>query len=242
MFQISNQVYCDNFLLDIPIENKLLPNCYKEYPFLLIKKFFSKQLTHKIVRTIKDDQNLELAKIKSLNNNGIVKKKLKQNYRKTNIYKLSQEFSSLYETRFNTLQPKIEEYFNVSLTLGTKIQVLEYKKGFFYKKHADDSNEIIDSNGETVGFHNVAPQRKITTVLFGSSNHSLDKEIDPYSFHGGELLFNYLYDKEGNNLKIKPQAGDMLVFPSNPYFSHEVAEVIAGYRLTLVQWHDAIIH
>jgi SM-20-related protein len=59
-------------------------------------------------------------------------------------------------------------------------------------------------------------------------------------FSGGELLFNYLYDKEGSLVKIKPQAGDMVVFPSNPYFSHEVLPVKEGYRLTLVQWHDAI--
>ena len=64
--------------------------------------------------------------------------------------------------------------------------------------------------------------------------------IGAQSFTGGELMFNYLYGSEGEPVKIKPDAGDMIVFPSNPYFSHEVLPVHEGYRLTLVQWHDAI--
>jgi SM-20-related protein len=38
---------------------------------------------------------------------------------------------------------------------------------------------------------------------------------------------------------LRPEAGDMVVFFSNPYFSHEVLPVKEGYRLSLVQWHNA---
>jgi SM-20-related protein len=119
--------------------------------------------------------------------------------------------------------------------------MLQYKKGFFYKKHADDSSELIDTNNQTVGFVNVAPQRKITTVLFGTTCQDDEETNNKYSFKGGELVFNYLYDKNNNQIKFKPKAGDMIIFPSNPYFSHEVLPVTNGYRLTLVQWHDGII-
>ena len=34
----------------------------------------------------------------------------------------------------------------------------------------------------------------------------------------------------------------MIVFLSNPYFTHEVLEDKKGYRVSLVQWHDAIIN
>jgi SM-20-related protein len=34
----------------------------------------------------------------------------------------------------------------------------------------------------------------------------------------------------------------MVVFLSNPIFTHEVLEVTSGNRFTLVQWHDAIIN
>ena len=135
----------------------------------------------------------------------------------------------------------IEAYFSAALTTATDIQVLEYEEGFFYKRHADDSNEIVDqTTGETAGFNLIAPQRKITTVLFASSHDP--KPQTPHSFSGGELLFNYLKDRDGNPVTLFPQAGDMVVFLSNPVFSHEVRPVRGGYRLSLVQWHNALMH
>jgi SM-20-related protein len=125
------------------------------------------------------------------------------------------------------------------MTLSTDIQVLEYKEGYFYVKHADDSSELIDENGDTVGFKCVAPERKLTTVLFATS-HQCNTQEGSECFSGGELLFNYFFNEKGEPVKIKAEAGDMVVFPSNPYFSHEVLPVQKGYRLTLVQWHDAI--
>ena len=133
----------------------------------------------------------------------------------------------------------IEAYFSVGLTVSTNVQVLEYKTGYFYIKHANDSNEMIDKNKKTIGFKLVAPQRKISTVLFATS-HESQTFNKSQNFSGGELLFNYLFDVEGEAVMINPEAGDMSVFPSNPYFSHEVLPVEEGYRLTLVQWHDAI--
>ena len=62
-----------------------------------------------------------------------------------------------------------------------------------------------------------------------------------HHFSGGELCFNYLFDEKGLPVCIRPEAGDMVVFPSNPIYSHEVHPVTAGYRLTLVQWHNGLI-
>lgn len=62
-----------------------------------------------------------------------------------------------------------------------------------------------------------------------------------HSDDSSELLFNYLKESEGNTIKLEPKARDMIVFPSNPYFSHEVLKVKEDYRLTLVQWHDGIV-
>ena len=104
--------------------------------------------------------------------------------------------------------------------------------------HSDDSS-MMYKNNELIGFTPVAKQRKISTVLFTTS---YDKTISDNTFIGGELLFNFLYDIDGNEVKIKPKAGDMVVFLSNPYFTHEVLKVIDGKRISLVQWHNAIIN
>ena len=115
---------------------------------------------------------------------------------------------------------------------------MEYTKGSFYKQHSDDSSVLLKDD-EVVGFLPVALERKITSVLF-TTNHS--DIVSKNNFDGGELIFNYLYDRKGEIVQIKPKAGDMILFFSNPYFTHEVLEVKKGFRVSLVQWHDAIIY
>lgn len=240
MIQVSTHIYCDPLFENIEIENKLLPNQYKDYPYLIIKNFFSQEACDKLVSLVQEDEKTKRkAKVKTEVISGIVQADIVEKYRKTNIYKLDTFYNNYYDEQFKKYKAVIEEYFNIALTLSTDVQVLEYKKGFFYIKHSDDSSEIIDNDAQTIGFKLVAPQRKLTTVLFATSHVSNASE-KAQSFSGGELMFNYLYTKEGEPVKLKPEAGDMVIFPSNPYFSHEVLPVEEGYRLTLVQWHDAI--
>jgi SM-20-related protein len=239
VLQISNKIYCDEFLNKLEIENKILPNPYVDYPFIIVKNFLSKKLMRLIVDATQNKKNKVQAEVKVEATKGIVESKLIEKYRKTNIYELESRFHKLYQKRFLKLKPEFEKFYNVMLTQSTDIQVLEYKEGFFYVKHADDSSEIVDKINNTIGFKCVAPQRKLTTVLFATSFD--EKKDDGYHFSGGELLFNYLYDEKTKQICYKPQAGDMIVFPSNPFFSHEVLKVQQGYRLSLVQWHDAII-
>ena len=112
--------------------------------------------------------------------------------------------------------------------------MLSYDKDSFYIRHADDSSEIVDAGGEAVDYKQVAPHRVITTVLFLNSGGD--------DFDGGELEFSHLSDIDGVPFRMNPKQGFMLVFPSNPYFAHEVLKVTSGHRATLVKWHDAIIH
>ncbi len=240
MIQISTHIYCDSLFESMDIANKLLPNQYKDYPYLIIKNFFSQVACKRLVQLVQaDEETKRTAQVKTEVITGIVQADVVEEYRKTNIYKLDALYTKYYDDQFIKYKSVIEEYFSVALTLSTDVQVLEYKEGFFYIKHADDSSEIINKDKQTIGFKLVAAQRKLSTVLFATS-HKTNVQNGAQSFSGGELMFNYLYNSEGESVKIKPEAGDMIIFPSNPYFSHEVLPVEEGYRLTLVQWHDAI--
>lgn len=240
MIQISTHVYCDSLFENIELDNKLLPNQYKDFPYLIIKNFFSQKSCDRLVALVqKDEKTKRKAQVKKETISGIIQPGIVEEYRKTNIYKLDEFYKKYYDKQFIKYKSVMEAYFSIALTLSTDVQLLEYKKGYFYIKHADDSNEIIDKEKETIGFKLVAPQRKLSTVLFATS-HVTNAHNGAQSFTGGELMFNYLYNSEGEPVKIKPEAGDMIIFPSNPYFSHEVLPVEEGYRLTLVQWHDAI--
>ncbi|MBD3789666.1 MAG: 2OG-Fe(II) oxygenase [Campylobacterales bacterium] len=239
MIQISEQVFCDPFLQECFMENAYLPNPYLETPFLIIEDFLSTDHCHDIVSEIQRASCAHKAEVKSMILNSVVTPSVDEEIRRTSIYQLSDILEEIYQKSFLMHQSRIEEYFSMPLTTATPLQVLEYQKGDFYIKHSDDSSEIVDKEGTTVGFTCVAPQRKLTSVLFASSHISHPNAQD--QFDGGELIFNYLYNAKGEQITIKPKAGDMVVFPSNPYFSHEVKPVLSGYRLTLVQWHNSIV-
>lgn len=239
MQQISNNIFCDDFIVDMELSSRLMPNHYYDYPYLLIKNFLPPFLCDSIVEYAFNSSEAERAKVKTTLLNAVVDPSVDESIRKTVIHKLPDALLAEYEKSFKKHQRTIEDFFSLALTTATQVQVLEYTKGDFYIKHADDSNEVVNDKGETVGFIQVAPLRKISTVLFATSHdeHGADKK----HFSGGELLFNYLFDAQGKPVKFLPKAGDMLVFPSNPIYSHEVLPVSEGYRLTLVQWHNAIV-
>ena len=236
MTQISNHVYCADFLTSFDIKTKLLPNPYYDCPFLIIENFLSINECNEINKKVKEDDDFQKAQIKTLDS--VLLSETNEEIRKTNIYSLDEKYLELYTNRFFLHQAQIEDYFKIALTTSTSVQVLEYLKNSFYSMHSDDSS-MLYKDDELVGFIPVAKQRKISTVLFTTSN---DENTSDNTFIGGELLFNFLYDVNGNEIKIKPKAGSMLVFLSNPYFTHEVLKVIEGRRITLVQWHNAIIN
>lgn len=237
MTQISNYIYCADFLTSFEIETKLLANPYYDYPFLIIENFLDIIECNEINKKVKEDDDYQKAQIKTLDT--VVLSETNEEIRKTNIYSLDEKYLEIYTNKFLEHQAKIEDYFKLALTTSTQVQVLEYLKDSFYSIHSDDSS-MLYKDGELVGFIPVAKQRKISTVLFTTTHD--ENNVDENRFNGGELLFNFLYDEKGNEVKIKPKAGDMLVFLSNPFFTHEVLKVNDGRRITLVQWHNAIIN
>ncbi|MGB5964370.1 MAG: 2OG-Fe(II) oxygenase [Sulfurimonadaceae bacterium] len=233
MHQISDKVFAEDFLFEVDIATPLLPSPYEEFPFLLIENFLDEATCKVIIDTAKQSSDTKSAELRSRH------KTLNPKIRKTKILRLTDLHQKLYDEALETIRPKIESFFTLSMTLSTKPQLLEYTKGSFYKAHSDDSSVLVDKKGTIKGFKQVAPQRKVTTLLF-ISEYS-DKELSPYQFSGGELTFNYFIDSENRPLLLTPKMGTIIIFGSNPIYTHEVKVVEDGYRLTVAQWHDAIL-
>ena len=230
MHQISNYVYARDELLGWDIPTARLPNPYHDFPYMVLEGVLSPSECRSITAHTISDNNAVQAELRG--------RSLDTAIRRTDIHTLTSEHRAVYDRRFDAVRAEIEEFFALSLSKATDVQVLGYESGSFYLKHSDDSSELRDREGNIVGFKPVAPERKLTTVLFTTSYtpHPTDQD----HFSGGELLFNYLCDEHGNTITLRPEAGDMVVFLSNPYFSHEVLSVQEGYRLSLVQWHDCL--
>ena len=132
----------------------------------------------------KDEKTKRKAQVKKEIIAGIIQPDIVEEYRKTNIYELDAFYKKYYDEQFIKYKSVMEAYFSIALTLSTDVQVLEYKKGYFYIKHADDSSEIINKDKETVGFKLVAPQRKLSTVLFATSHvtNALNRSSEFYGW------------------------------------------------------------
>ncbi len=231
MHQISNYVYARDELLGMDIPTARLPNPYHDFPYMVLEGVLSPSECRIITAAALSDQNVTAAELRG--------RSLDTAIRKTDIHTLSPEHRAIYDRRFEAVRKEIEEFFAISLSKATDVQVLGYESGSFYLKHSDDASELRDRNGNVIGYRTVAPERKLTTVLFTTSYTPNPTDTDHFS--GGELLFNYLCDENGNTITLRPEAGDMVVFLSNPYFAHEVLSVKEGFRLSLVQWHDALM-
>ncbi|WP_295052171.1 2OG-Fe(II) oxygenase [Sulfuricurvum sp.] len=229
MHQISNYVYARDELLEWDIPTKRLPNPYHDFPYMVLEGVLSPSECRAITAYALADEEAIEAQLRGRSVDTAI--------RRTDIHRLSREHRAIYDCRFESVRKEIEDFFSLSLSKATDVQVLGYERGAFYLKHSDDASELRDREGNVIGYRTVATERKLTTVLFTTSYTPHPSDQDHFS--GGELLFNYLCDEHGNTITLRPEAGDMVVFLSNPYFAHEVLPVKEGFRLSLVQWHDA---
>lgn len=101
----------------------------------------------------------------------------------------------------------IEKKFICSVYREELCSMVVYKSGNFLPKHIDN---VPGQNLTTPGGN---PSRDISSTLYYNDNYS-----------GGEIVFM------DQNLKIKPKAGSLILFPSNEDYPHEVLPVLFGNR------------
>jgi predicted 2-oxoglutarate/Fe(II)-dependent dioxygenase YbiX len=92
----------------------------------------------------------------------------------------------------------------------TPIRFNRYRTGTMMRKHYDHIHSIFDGKYKGIPI----------LSLVGILNED---------YEGGEFLFSSKHE-------IKFKAGDMLVFPSNFMYPHEVKEITKGERYSFVAW------
>lgn len=106
--------------------------------------------------------------------------------------------------------------------LAEGIQFLKYdssNSGHFLP-HTD--NAFYDAHGK---FHYTSPQRHITAIAYVNTDYV-----------GGDLILHSVINDNGTVLKLKPNIGEVVIFPSDIRFLHEVTPVTQGCRLSIVGW------
>jgi len=111
----------------------------------------------------------------------------------------------------------INPFYNVVVRDREPSQILHYGTGGHYIPHVDAETLYKDDIG--LDLWEKTLDRDLSLVYFLNDD-----------FAGGELVFPEL------ELVIKPEAGALVVFPSDHHFVHGVRPVTSGHRYTIVTW------
>lgn len=240
LLQISNRCFMPKEWLDglVPENLKFFPSPYNDYPFLLLEDLMGRELCRSFCQDIINESECEFIGLLA-KDEGILGEKIDTRIRKTLSYIPTNLLEIAYSDMFLGVKSTIEDYFKLAIVQSSALQVLGYERGYFYERHSDNCSEIFNKHGDIVEFSLTAPHRKLTTVFFISEYAEEPQDIGEFS--GGELVFDFICDEKGVPFTLQPKRGVMVAFPSNPYFSHTVKEVLCGYRISLVQWHDCVV-
>jgi len=96
-------------------------------------------------------------------------------------------------------------------------QILSYEVGGHYLPHVDGGSLWISPKKESIWRKSV--NRDLSIVLFLNDD-----------FEGGEFVFPEL------KIRIKPEPGMMICFPSTHHYIHGVEPVTKGNRYSIVTW------
>ena len=115
-----------------------------------------------------------------------------------------------YQNYFILEERNKDENLKYFLHKSTPVRFNRYPTGTMMRKHYDHIHSIFE--GENKG----VPIVSIVGVL-----------NDDYE--GGDFVFN-------GNHEVKLKTGDILIFPSNFLYAHEVKEITKGTRYSYVSW------
>jgi len=121
------------------------------------------------------------------------------------------EINNMVKTIFTELAAKC---FGQSLDWFEAPDLMRYRTGGYYIRHADSENMDLESQT-----WNKVIDRDISLLIYLNDD-----------FEGGELSF-YKF-----NYQIRPRAGAVVLFPSDHRYLHQAEKVIKGVRYALVSW------
>jgi predicted 2-oxoglutarate/Fe(II)-dependent dioxygenase YbiX len=186
---------------------------------LIIPNVISKEGINFILDYIHTQKKEELSIFDPEKSNltGKIEFSIDKNIRDTQIINTShikKEIEELYKNIvFNIINP----FYEFEIKDSEYPQLLCYKKGGHYKPHYDGVSTWKSPNGEIIWRKSM--DRDLSTILYLNDD-----------FEGGNLFFPNF------RIKIKPEPGLLVCFPSNQMYLHGVDPVISGERYSIVNW------
>jgi len=140
--------------------------------------------------------------------------------RDTQIVDLGPLFPKIEELMKNIVKEVINPFYEIEIHQSEVPQLLSYGPGGHYQPHIDGESMWRTPEGEMIWKKSV--DRDISMVLFINDG-----------YEGGDFVFPDL------GVRVRPEPGMLVAFPSNHHYKHGVEPVTKGIRYSMVCWAEA---
>jgi hypothetical protein len=195
-------------MIDNPLTNILIrPN--------VISPKGIKELVEHCERSTKED--LSVFDALETNRTGETRWRVDKETRDTQMIPLEGVFGGVKEIFDHAVKDIINPFYGFEVHSSEIPQILSYSVGGHYKPHIDGEAIWCTPRGEKIWKKSV--DRDISLVFYLNDD-----------FEGGDFVFPEL------KVRVRPEPGMMICFPSNHHYMHGVEPVTKGKRYSIVSW------
>jgi predicted 2-oxoglutarate/Fe(II)-dependent dioxygenase YbiX len=137
--------------------------------------------------------------------------------RDTQIVPMDNLYPKIEDLFRNTVKNIINPFYEIQVTSSEIPQILSYGIGGHYSPHIDGESIWMTPRGEKIW--KKSTDRDLSIVFFLNND-----------FGGGDFVFPDL------KVRVRPEPGMMVCFPSNHHYMHGVEPVTKGKRYSIVSW------
>ena len=137
--------------------------------------------------------------------------------RDTQIVPMGSLFPKIEDLFRNTVREIINPFYQCEVDSSEIPQVLSYGIGGHYKPHIDGESIWMTPRGEKIW--KKSTDRDLSIVFYLNDD-----------FEGGDFIF------PEHHIRVRPEPGMMVCFPSNHHYMHGVEPVTRGKRYSIVCW------
>ena len=137
--------------------------------------------------------------------------------RDTQIVSMDNLYPKIEDLFRNTVKNIINPFYEIQVDSSEIPQILSYGIGGHYNPHIDGESIWMTPRGEKIW--KKSTDRDLSIVFFLNND-----------FEGGDFVFPDL------KVRVRPEPGMMVCFPSNHHYMHGVEPVTRGKRYSIVSW------
>ena len=174
-----------------------------------------REIRHHIETSQKTD--LSVFDPQKSNETGTKQWRVDKNVRDTQHVEMGSLFPKIVDLFKDTVREIINPFYGVQISESEVPQILSYTVGGHYCPHIDGESLWQTPDGELIW--KKSTDRDLSIVFYLNDD-----------FEGGDFIF------PDHKIRVRPEPGMLVCFPSNHHYKHGVEPVTKGKRYSIVCW------